>query len=106
MVYGSYVDDRLAGRGAAAVAMLTTFMPEWHEESAKWIDAVLKVAAAESAENAGCIRTWVHEWADRAQASLAPVADLMFGAQGQEILAQARVRLDARCRKAGVGAAA
>jgi phenol hydroxylase P1 protein len=102
MVYANYVDDRLAGRGAAAVAMLTTFMPEWHEESAKWIDAVLKVAAGESAENGACVGTWAREWTDRAQASLAPIADLMFGAEGQSVLGQMRTRLEARARKAGL----
>jgi phenol hydroxylase P1 protein len=35
-------------QGGTAVSMLTAFMPEWHDESARWIDAVAKVAAAES----------------------------------------------------------
>lgn len=102
MVYGVYVDERLAGHGAATVAMLTAFMTEWHEESAKWIDAVMKVAAAESPENGECIATWAREWSDRAQASLAPIADLMFGADGDQLLGQVRSALDARCRKAGL----
>ena len=47
LVYGSYVNDQLAGMGATIMAMLTAFMPEWHEESSRWVDAVLKIAAAE-----------------------------------------------------------
>ena len=82
--------------------MLTTFMPEWHQESARWIDAVVKIAAAESPDNRRLISDWTREWADRAQASLAPIAELMLADNGQSALRKARVDLDARCRKAGL----
>jgi phenol hydroxylase P1 protein len=102
LVYGNYVDDHLAGLGATVVGMLTTFMPEWHQESARWIDAVVKIAAAESPDNLRLISDWTREWADRAQASLAPIAELMLADNGQSALRKARVDLDARCRKAGL----
>jgi len=102
LVYDGYIDDSLAGQGATAVALLTTFMPEWHEESAKWIDAVIKVAAAESPDNRHLISAWAKEWADRAQASLAPVAERMLNENGQNVLQKARAQLNARCQKAGL----
>ncbi len=58
LVYGAFVDDHLALQGGTAVAMLTAFMPEWHEESAKWVDAVVKTAAAESDANRTLIAGW------------------------------------------------
>jgi phenol hydroxylase P1 protein len=102
LIYGSFVDEHLALQGGTAVAMLTTFMPEWHDESARWIDAVLKVAAAESADNNALIAGWAHTWADRAQAALAPVAELALGDAGRQALADARQALDARLAKSGL----
>ena len=102
LVYGSFVDEHVALKGGTAVAMLTAFMPEWHDESARWIDAVVKTAAAESPANQTLISGWVQAWSERAQAALAPVAQLALGDAGQEALAEARSKLADRCRKAGV----
>jgi phenol hydroxylase P1 protein len=102
LVYGSFVDEQLALQGGTAVAMLTAFMPEWHEESARWIDAVISVAAAESDANRRVIGGWARQWADRATAALSPVAELALGAGGKEALAAARARLDGRISKAGL----
>ena len=102
LMYGSFVDDHIALQGGTAVAMLTAFMPEWHDESARWVDAVLKAAAAESDTNRQQISQWVQAWTDRAQAALAPVAQLALGDVGQVALGDARARLTERCRKAGV----
>jgi phenol hydroxylase P1 protein len=105
LMFGSFVDDHIVPQGGTAVAMLTAFMPEWHVESARWIDAVLKVAAAESADNKQLIAGWVKTWADRAQMALAPVAELALGAEGQQALQEARASLDQRGKKAGIAAA-
>jgi phenol hydroxylase P1 protein len=102
LIYGAFIDDHLTALGGTAVAMLTTFMSEWHEESARWIDAVVKVAAAESSANQLLISGWTKTWADRAQAALAPVAQIALGDAGQDALAAARARLDTRCKKAGL----
>ena len=102
LVYGHFVDDHIALKGGTAVAMLTAFMPEWHDESARWVDAVLKAAAAESDANRSLLQRWVQQWTDRAQAALAPLADLALGDAGQGALDDARSQLNARCAKAGV----
>ena len=102
LVYGSFVDDHIAMKGGTAIAMLTAFMPEWHDESARWIDAVVKTAAAESSANNRLISGWVQAWTERARAALAPVAQLALGDAGQDALADAATRLAERCRKAGV----
>jgi phenol hydroxylase P1 protein len=102
LIYGAFIDDHLTALGGTAVAMLTTFMSEWHEESARWIDAVVKVAAAESSANQLLISGWTKTWADRAQAALAPVAQIALGDAGQDALFAARARLDTRSKKAGL----
>ena len=102
LIYGSFVDEHIALKGGTAVAMLTAFMPEWHDESARWVDAVVKTAVAESPANQKLISGWVQAWTERAQAALAPVAQLALGDAGQEALAEARSKLADRCRKASV----
>lgn len=102
LVYGSFVDDHVALQGGTAVAMLTAFMPEWHDESARWVDAVVKAAAAESEANRVQISAWVQAWSERAQAALAPVARLALGDAGAHALDDAAALLADRCRKAGV----
>lgn len=102
LIYNHFIDDQLAVQGGTAVAMLTAFMPEWHTESNRWIDAVVKVAAAESADNQTLISGWFQRYADLAQAALAPVAEIALGAAGAEALQAVRETLNARARKAGL----
>jgi phenol hydroxylase P1 protein len=104
LIYGSFVDDHVVPQGGTAVAMLTAFMPDWHTESARWIDAVLKIAGAESADNQQLIGGWIQHWADRAQTALAPVAELALGAAGAPALQEARAALAQRSKKAGLAA--
>ena len=102
LIYGHFVDEHVALKGGTAVAMLTAFMPEWHEESARWIDAVVKAAGAASDANRGQLAEWVRSWSDRAQAVLAPVAELALGATHTEVLREVREAFDARCKKLGL----
>ena len=102
LIYNHFVDDHLALHGGTAVSMLTVFMPEWHTESARWIDAVVKVAAAESDENRALIFGWYQHYTDQAQQALAPVADMALGERGAAVLQEVRAGLDARARKAGL----
>ena len=104
LIFGSFVDDHIVPQGGTAVAMLTAFMPEWHSESARWIDAVLKVAAAESTDNKQLVAGWVQAWADRAQSALAPLAEMALGDAGAKALLDARAGLDQRGKKAGLSA--
>lgn len=104
LIYVSFVDDHIVPQGGTAIAMLTAFMPEWHSESARWIDAVLKVAAAESPDNQKLIANWVQHWSDRAQTALAPLAEWALGTEGKQALQQARDVLNGRGHKAGLSA--
>ena len=102
LIYTHFVDDQLALQGGTAVAMLTAFMPEWHTESSRWVDAVVKVAAAENADNQARISGWFQRYTDLAQAALAPVAELALGAAGAQALQTVRETLNTRARKAGL----
>jgi phenol hydroxylase P1 protein len=102
LIYGAYVDEHLTTKGGTAVAMLTSFMPEWHDECKRWVDAVVKACAAESEENKTIITGWIKAWTDRVQAALAPVAEIALGEHGQEALGEVREAFNARVAKIGV----
>ncbi|SDC80672.1 aromatic/alkene monooxygenase hydroxylase subunit beta [Paraburkholderia lycopersici] len=102
LVYDRFVDEQVALKGGSAVAMLTAFMPEWHDESGRWIDAVVKTMAAESEDNRACLARWAHHWEEQAAAALLPVAELAFPALGHAALDEVREQLRARFAKLGI----
>ncbi|KDB09340.1 Phenol 2-monooxygenase [Burkholderia sp. lig30] len=102
LVYDRFVDERIAIGGGSAVAMLTAFMPEWHDESNRWVDAVVKTMAAESDDNRALLVRWTHDWAARADAALRPVADLAFPDAAHAVLDEVREQFHARLAKLGI----
>jgi phenol hydroxylase P1 protein len=102
LIFETFMEQQLTQRGGPAVAMVSSFMNDWFNDSARWINAVIKVAAAESDANKELITRWVCEWTDRAQQALAPVADLALGEQADDAIASARMTLDSRSNKIGI----
>ncbi|MBF5006999.1 ferritin family protein [Diaphorobacter caeni] len=102
LLFTQYVDDHLAVKGGTAVAMLTNFIPEWHTESARWIDAVIKVAAAESEHNRTLLSGWYSRYVERAATALAPIAALALGDDAERALADVKTALETRARKVGL----
>ena len=103
LVYHSVVDDYLSARNGSAIAMLTLFMSEWFDETAKWVDAQMKVAAAESPENKALLKGWIQHYRDRAQVALAPVIKAMLPPDwAGDDLEMAVTQFNARCAKFGV----
>ncbi len=102
LIYQRIVDDGFAAEGGAAVAMLTRFMTDWFDETRKWIDAVVKVAAAESDVNRAQLQEWVRHWRDRAAAALLPVAEIALGAQADEAVSEQLAAFSARVEKTGI----
>ena len=88
--------------GATAISMMTRFMAEWTAETAKWIDAQIKVAAAESAENKAQISAWVSQYRSATLDALKPLAVRAFGDQADAILGEVLSEFNARCKKAGL----
>lgn len=101
-----HFDREVAAHGGAVFAMLTEFMVSWSAEGARWSDAVIKVAAAESAHNQALIEQWRAAWTPRVREALAPVATLAFGDRAAGVLDEVFAALDARARKIGLSAPA
>lgn len=102
LVYEQLVDGDLSPRGASAIAMLTQFMRDWFDETRKWTDAMVKTAAAESAENRAVLEEWLGKWSERASAALAPIARQASPEQAEAMLAEGVAALKARLKKTGV----
>jgi phenol hydroxylase P1 protein len=102
LVYDRIVDDHLAMRNGSAVAMLTAFMTEWHDECAKWIDAQIKIAAAESSANRELLSEWTRTWRDRALSALVPVAAVALGEQAQAAADEVLGQFNSRAAKLGL----
>lgn len=102
LIYDAFIDDHIALKSGSAVAMLTAFMPEWHDESSRWVDAVVKTMAAESEDNKALLTRWLRNWEERAASALLPIAEMALPGTGCVALDDARQQLRARLGKSGI----
>lgn len=101
MLY-DHLDAEFSAKGGTAISMMTRFMAEWSTETAKWVDAQIKVAAAESAENKAVLSDWVQQYRAATLEALAPIARLAFGENADETLAELTNEFNTRCAKLGL----
>jgi phenol hydroxylase P1 protein len=102
LVYERIVDDFLSTRGASAVAMLTQFMNDWFDETRKWVDSVMKIAAAESEDNRALLQEWTQKWSSRAATVLQPVVNIALGADTDEAMSEEMLAFKSRLKKTGI----
>ncbi|WP_070156801.1 aromatic/alkene monooxygenase hydroxylase subunit beta [Sphingobium phenoxybenzoativorans] len=98
LVLGAF-DDEGQKRGAHGVSLLTEFLSDWHDETARWVDAVLTRAAKESPQNANLISSWVAKWSGIALPALEPLAREVLRNDAETALGSAEERLEARFAK-------
>lgn len=101
-LFFDHLDSKFAAGGGTAISMMTRFMGEWSAETAKWVDAQIKVAAAESAENKAQIGAWVQNYRDLTLAALKPLALRAFGDQAEGVLEDVLGEFNTRCAKLGL----
>lgn len=101
-LFYDYLDAEFSAGGGTAISMMTRFMSEWYAETGKWVDAQIKVAAAESADNKALISGWVAEARARALAALAPLAERAFGDKAGAALDDLAAEFNTRCAKLGL----
>ncbi|MBL8485745.1 MAG: aromatic/alkene monooxygenase hydroxylase subunit beta [Rhodocyclaceae bacterium] len=96
------VDDHLTSQAGPTVSMLTRFQADWFADASKWVDATIKTAAAESAENKAQLEAWTKSWAARAAEALQPVVAMALGDAAAGAMDEAMTQFKARCAKAGL----
>lgn len=97
-------DQKIVSSGGAVFSMLSEFMVDWHNESKRWIDAVIKRAATQSDANKALIEGWIATWTPQVQGALQPLADYAFGDSAAVTMDELADELAARARKAGLNA--
>lgn len=101
LVY-EHIDREGQRHGAAAVTMLCEFMVDWHAEHNRWVDAVVKRAAAESDGNRSLLSGWYAKWRDSLVDALQPLAARVLGDGAESALDEVRRQLDERASKLGL----
>lgn len=96
------MDKAGQAQGGAGISMVCQFPRDWYAEHGRWVDAVLKVAAAESDANAATLSGWAKQWTQRVEEALQPLAEVALGAGGREALADIRGALNTRMGKLGI----
>lgn len=96
------LDGDFSANGGTAISMMTRFMAEWAGETAKWVDAQIKVAAAESPENKAILSDWVKQYRSLTLDALQPLAKRSFGDKADDVLAEVAADFNARCAKLGL----
>lgn len=97
-----HFDAALSAQVGPAVSMLTRFQSEWFAEVSKWVDACIKIAAAESAENKAQLSAWTKAWRDRAAVALTPIARKALGDKADDVLEEILQQFNTRATKLGL----
>jgi phenol hydroxylase P1 protein len=97
-----HLDSEFSARGGTAISMMTRFMGEWHVETAKWIDAQVKVAIAESADNKALVQGWFEQHRGQVVPALTPIAQRAFGGKAEAVMGDVVEQFNTRCRKLGL----
>ena len=101
LMYQSF-SDLTSVSGQTSFAMMTEFMSEWFDEHVRWVDSVIKVAAAESDSNNVQIGKWIQKWLPQILQALQPLAQEALGEAAQVGLDAAVAQLSARTTKSGI----
>jgi len=97
-----YLDNEFSSNGGTVISMMTRFMSEWATETSKWVDAQIKVAAAESPENNALISGWLKQYRAPVLEALTPIAKRAFGNKAESVLTEVTDQFNARCAKLGL----
>lgn len=103
LVYGAF-DKAGQAKGAMGISMLCEFMTDWYADAGRWVDSVIKTAAAESADNAALIGGWAADWSARAAEAAGPLAAHVLGNEGAAAVVQVAEALKARAGTLGLAA--
>lgn len=101
LVY-EHLNERLTAAHGPVMTLLTRFQREWYAENTKWVDAVIKAAAADNPANKATLGEWFAAALARSRSALAPIAELAWGADAAGVMGELVQQLEARAAKAGI----
>lgn len=95
-------DAAFATQNGSALSSLTDYLMRWFDETNRWVEATVKVAAAESAENAALISGWTSKWRDAWFTALQPIAEEILGDKAAATLDTVVVAFNTKAGKLGL----
>lgn len=97
-LFFNFYEQELNAKGGSAYSMMTEFINTWYDESQRWVDKTINVAASESPENRAMIEKWINACvADVEQAALSLAKNLVDSPE--ETIAQIKTNLIGRLEK-------
>ncbi len=100
LVFDKY-EQELNQRGGTAQTMMTEFITSWNDESARWIDMTVKVAALERDENKELLNQWCKKYIDIASNAALAIAKNIVN-NPEETVNNIQEQLVARLNKNGL----
>lgn len=101
-LFFQHFDAAFATQNGAALSSLTDYLMRWYEETARWVDATVKTAAAESPENAQLIAQWTVKWRDLWIEALKPAAEAALGDKAGDALSAVTTAFNTKAGKLGL----
>lgn len=95
-------DAHFAVQNGSGLSSLTDYLMRWFEETAKWVDAVVKTMAAESPENNALISGWVVQGRETWLAALTPLAQAALADKAEAALETVKTAFNTRAGKLGL----
>ena len=97
-----FEDLRKVMKRSVGIILVTEMPAEVYTDDARWVDATIRIAAAESSENKALISGWFATWRGRAVAAARPLAEHLLGHEADGVLARLVAELDMRAAKLGI----
>ena len=90
----------MANHEEMVLPMLIEFITSWYEETAKWLDNVIKVMAAESSENKDLLSRWVKEDIEIMENAMLELVS--FSTNPKELIDSTKLELIENLKKCGL----
>ena len=94
-------EQEIKFEGGSTYSLMTGFIADWFEESSKWVNSTLEVAANESEANKELLTAWVKKYIDVAHEAVLPLAKQLVS-DADETMLEVRQNLTDRLGKYGI----
>jgi len=101
-LFFNHFDSKFSAENGPGLSTVLDFLTRWHDESNKWVDAVVKPVVAESESNRAQLQAWADHWRTAFLSALSPIAQGIMGPIGRDTLAEINTKLGTRLVKLGL----
>lgn len=96
-----HYETEAISKGGSALAMMTEFTATWFDETKRWVDATIKIAAAESDENLATVTQWIKGHLPEVKEATLSLAQQLVS-NPEDVVAEIDAQLSTRLNKLGV----